>query len=60
MRSTQLVIINKDTKEVSIKELENKSAEEIVNTLNGVSLPQTENTSKIVSSWFQSVLEVCK
>lgn len=58
MNNSQIVTVDSKSNKVSVEELRNKSANAVVNKLNGVSLESNKDTEEIVSIWFKSVMRV--
>ena len=58
MKNSQIVTVDSKSNEVSVEELRNKSADTVVDKLNGVSLKNNKDTEEIVSIWFKSVMRV--
>lgn len=58
MKSSQIVTVDSKSNEVSVEELRNKSADTVVDRLNGVSLKNSKDTEEIVGIWFKSVMRV--
>ena len=58
MKNSQIVTVDSKSNEVSVEELRNKSADTVVDRLNGVSLKNNKDTEEIVSIWFKSVMRV--
>ena len=58
MKNSQIVTVDSKSNEVSVEELRNKSANAVVDRLNGVSLKNNKDTEEIVSIWFKSVMRV--
>ena len=58
MKNSQIVTVDSKSNEVSVEELRNKSADTVVDRLNGVSLKNNKDTEEIVGIWFKSVMRV--
>ena len=58
MKNSQIVTVDSKSNKVSVEELRNKSADTVVDRLNGVSLESNKDTEEIVSIWFKSVMRV--
>lgn len=58
MKNSQIVTVDSKSNKVSVEELRNKSANAVVDKLNGVSLKNNKDTEEIVSIWFKSVMRV--
>lgn len=58
MKNSQIVTVDSKSNKVSVEELRNKSANAVVDRLNGVSLKNNKDTEEIVSIWFKSVMRV--
>lgn len=58
MSNPQIVTVDSKSNKVSVEELRNKSANAVVDSLNGVSLEDNKDTEEIVSIWFKSIMRV--
>ena len=58
MKNSQIVTVDSKSNKVSVEELRNKSANAVVDRLNGVSLKNNKDTEEIVGIWFKSVMRV--
>ena len=58
MNNSQIVTVDSKSNKVSVEELRNKSADTVVDRLNGVSLENNKDTEEIVSIWFKSIMRV--
>ena len=58
MKNSQIVTVDSKSNKVSVEELRNKSADTVVDRLNGVSLENNTDTEEIVGIWFKSVMRV--
>lgn len=58
MKNSQIVTVDSKSNKVSVEELRNKSADAVVDRLNGVSLKNNKDTEEIVGIWFKSVMRV--
>lgn len=58
MKNSQIVTVDSKSNKVSVEELRNKSADTVVDRLNGVSLKNNKDTEEIVGIWFKSVMRV--
>lgn len=58
MKNSQIVTVDSKSNKVSVEELRNKSANAVVDRLNGVSLKNNKDTEEIIGIWFKSVMRV--
>lgn len=58
MKNSQIVTVDSKSNKVSVEELRNKSADTVVDRLNGVSLKNNKDAEEIVGIWFKSVMRV--
>lgn len=58
MSNPQIVTVDSKSNKVSVEELRNKSADTVVDRLNGVSLKGNKDTEELVGIWFKSIMRV--